>query len=152
MTSSAMPAIDLPANWEPVEGEPALCSFRMRGGASRNVLQVYGQIDPRGTPPSLDAGRFAADTAVAFGGRLRAVTRMTTPYGKLGSAIFEARDLAYAQLWFVHGATARIQASYFCGRAPSAQELSEVRRIVRSLRIADEPPPRPKRRWWRLGA
>jgi len=150
MTSPALPVFDLPENWEVVEGGPALSTFRRCGAKSRNVLEVCGEIDPRGAAMTIDAGRFAADTAVSFGGRIREITRVTTPHGKLGSAIFDLRDLAYAQLWCLHGATVRIQASYFCNGAPSEQELSEVRSIVRSLRI-DEEPPVQKKRWWPFG-
>ncbi|WP_198350832.1 hypothetical protein [Flavisphingomonas formosensis] len=151
MTSPALPAFDLPENWEIVEGNMSFSSFRLRDSASRNVLEVCGEIDPHGSPATIDAGRFAADAAVAFGGRIREITRVTTPYGKLGSAIFDLRDLAYAQLWCLHGATARIQASYFCNGTPSGQELAEVRGIVRSLRIDGGPEATPKKRWWPFG-
>jgi hypothetical protein len=127
-------------SWEEIEGISETPTYMRKGRTNNNALQVSVLINTSDICPEIDPERVIVAWVKRIGGKAVEISPSESCFGKAASATFSARDFAYCQAWFSTDGADLIQATFICDGSPSADELSEVSQMVRTMNLGEAIP------------
>jgi hypothetical protein len=129
-------------NWEEIKEISETPTYMRKGRTNNNALQVSVLINTSDKRPEIDPERVIVAWVKRIGGKAVEISPSDSEscFGKAASATFSARDFAYCQAWFSTDGADLIQATFICDGSPSADELSEVSEMVRTMNLGEAIP------------
>jgi len=131
------PGLALSANWELVRDPLQIPAFMRKGRGNNNALQISTSINKDGKllVPEPDVEKIAEASVSRLGGKPTRIFSGVCEFGKFGSAIFAAKDFAHCQLWSITDGIHFLTATFICDALPTAEEMSEVEKMMMSLTL-----------------